>query len=511
MNIKKSKKNLKRLLSILMCLTMLGSIISASVMSVFAETTDNSKVTEVTNSLMQVRMVYDDNGTIIPIQGGTGFLINTNTVLTCAHVVDVDSTTRDALNSIIGKDFSEDNLSLQVVVSGDVTITATMKKESQENDFAILNLTEAIYDRKVATIGDSDKVTATQMVYALGFPAAVAKIQNKNTYTKDDVTITDGKVSKLVTVDGTNMIQHGATLTGGNSGGPLVNENGAVIGINNASLEDYNYAISINQVTSILNALGIEYSTNSETVATTTVEATTEAETVEATTELAAVEDTTDSASEESQPIDTTKIIIIVAILVLVLVLVVIVVFIIIGNKKKSAKKIAPPTKAPTSATGMPNVNSMSNQQRRGPSVVSQRSNVVSSMGNGSSPTVPSNEGAGATTVLNEGAGETTVLGLQQAGATLLRKSNGDKVAINKPEFTIGKERRKVDYCISDNSSVSRVHAKIRVRAGKYYICDLGSTNCTYVNGAKLSPNQDIALNRGDKIKISDEEFEFMG
>ena len=122
------------------------------------------------------------------------------------------------------------------------------------------------------------------------------------------------------------------------------------------------------------------------------------------------------------------------------------------------------------------------------------------------------NEGAGETSVLNEGAGETTVLGGQRAGGfALVRKSNGQKVAINKPDFTIGKERRRVDYCISDNSSISRAHARIKVRSGKCYICDLGSTNCTFVNGNKLTPNQEVELNRGDSVKFADEEFVFEG
>ena len=93
----------------------------------------------------------------------------------------------------------------------------------------------------------------------------------------------------------------------------------------------------------------------------------------------------------------------------------------------------------------------------------------------------------------------------------MIRKRNNEKISINKPEFIIGKERRRVDYCISDNNSISRAHAKIKVRAGRCYISDLGSTNCTYVNGVKLSPNQEVILSKGDKIKISDEEFEFLG
>ena len=110
-----------------------------------------------------------------------------------------------------------------------------------------------------------------------------------------------------------------------------------------------------------------------------------------------------------------------------------------------------------------------------------------------------------------DGAGDTTVLGAGSAGFILMRKNGSEKISINKPEFYIGKERAKVDYCITNNNSISRRHAKIKVRAGKCYISDLGSTNCTYINGTKLSPNQEVALIPGDKVKLSNEEFEFIG
>lgn len=508
------KRRIQHLLSTIICFVMLSCLAVGSSYSVMAETT-NEAVTRVNNSLMQVRMVYDLNGDIIPIQGGTGFLINSNTILTCAHVVDIDSETKDALVAVAGKDYSQDKISLQVVVSGDVTITATIKKESQENDFAILNLTEAIYDREVVALGDSNDVTATQMVYALGFPAAVSEIQNKNTYTKNDVTITDGKVSKLINVSGTDMIQHGATLTSGNSGGPLVDENGTVIGINNATNSDYNYAICINQVTDILKALGIEYTAGStsnantsndtsSSTAETVAPVTQQPETVAPAPTQSVTEDT--NTAEPESGMDTTKIIIIAAILVVVVVLVIVIIFIVMGNKKKSAKKISVPVQTtPTpNPTGRPNV-----QTPQG------RAQVVVSRPTPSAPPVSraypqADEGSDSTTVLNEGAGETSVLGFQSMGATLLRKGNGEKIKIDKPSFVIGKERRRVDYCVADNSSVSRTHAKITCRAGKYYISDLGSLNCTYVNGAKLNPNQEVALNKGDKIKLSDEEFEFL-
>ena len=120
----------------------------------------------------------------------------------------------------------------------------------------------------------------------------------------------------------------------------------------------------------------------------------------------------------------------------------------------------------------------------------------------GSTSSVHSSDGSGET-VFHESH-------IQITGISLMRKSNNETVNINKPEFTIGKERRRVDYCVADNSSVSRVHAKLRVRGGICCISDLGSTNCTYVNGTKLGRNQEVALKKGDKIKLSYEEFEML-
>ena len=94
--------------------------------------------------------------------------------------------------------------------------------------------------------------------------------------------------------------------------------------------------------------------------------------------------------------------------------------------------------------------------------------------------------------------------------ATLRRLKNNERISINKPEFTIGREKNKVDYCILDNRSVSRTHIKINFYAGRYYITDLNSANHTYVNGNLLAPKQNVELRHGDRIKISTEEFEFL-
>lgn len=93
--------------------------------------------------------------------------------------------------------------------------------------------------------------------------------------------------------------------------------------------------------------------------------------------------------------------------------------------------------------------------------------------------------------------------------ATLRRSLNGETAIINKSNYKIGKEKSKVDFCISNNSSVSRVHAEITYENGAFYITDQNATNFTFVNGNKVNPGQKVKLNNGDKIKLSDEEFEF--
>lgn len=52
-------------------------------------------------------------------------------------------------------------------------------------------------------------------------------------------------------------IEHDARIRGGNSGGPLIDENGRIVGVNYAGddLQDYNYAIAREQVLSVLDQL----------------------------------------------------------------------------------------------------------------------------------------------------------------------------------------------------------------------------------------------------------------
>lgn len=91
----------------------------------------------------------------------------------------------------------------------------------------------------------------------------------------------------------------------------------------------------------------------------------------------------------------------------------------------------------------------------------------------------------------------------------LIRRSNGERIPVDKPVFRIGKERSYVDYFVSNNHAISRSHADIICRNGRYYICDRNSTNKTYCNGRMLIPEDEVQIVNGDLLQLANEEFEF--
>lgn len=120
----------------------------------------------------------------------------------------------------------------------------------------------------------------------------------------------------------------------------------------------------------------------------------------------------------------------------------------------------------------------------------------------------------GETTVLTAKAGETTVLAESRAqgGALrpyLLRQNTGEKIAVSKSVFRIGKEPEFADYLIADNPAVSRSHANFLVKNGCCYVTDTNSTNHTYVNGAMIQSNLETNLGDGDLVRLANEEFQF--
>lgn len=108
--------------------------------------------------------------------------------------------------------------------------------------------------------------------------------------------------------------------------------------------------------------------------------------------------------------------------------------------------------------------------------------------------------------------GQTTVLGVSNQLTVfpiLVRIKTNERIVINKNEFLIGKEPSRVDYCIFDNSAVSRIHAKIISKNGEFFVVDNHSTNHVYVNGMLVQPDLEVRLSHSSRVRLGDEDFEF--
>src|SRR5919199_1369280 len=113
---------------------------------------------------------------------------------------------------------------VQVILQDGRTFDAEVVKRGQSLDLALLQLWGSPGDLPTAPVGDSDKLRVGELVFAIGHPWGRLG------------SVTAGIVSGLGVVRGpggrTRYIQSDVSLAPGNSGGPLLNARGEVVGIN---------------------------------------------------------------------------------------------------------------------------------------------------------------------------------------------------------------------------------------------------------------------------------------
>lgn len=109
-----------------------------------------------------------------------------------------------------------------------------------------------------ASLGNSDKIRIGNNVYAIGNPIGV---EFERTVTSGIISAVDRTIKLKENEEYSYMedlIQTDATINSGNSGGPLINEDGEVIGINTVKIEEaegIGFGIPINIVKPIIERL----------------------------------------------------------------------------------------------------------------------------------------------------------------------------------------------------------------------------------------------------------------
>ena len=161
---------------------------------------------------------------------GSGFIINTDGyILTNYHVI-------DGANEVT------------VTLSDGNEVTASVVNYDSDQDVAMIKINEDIEVPGVVELGDSDALQPGEEVLAIGNPLSK---ELSSTLTKGIVSALNRSIETETGVS-TNLIQTDTAINSGNSGGPLINTKGEVIGINTLKASDgaegIGFAIPINDV-----------------------------------------------------------------------------------------------------------------------------------------------------------------------------------------------------------------------------------------------------------------------
>jgi len=151
---------------------------------------------------------------------------------------------------------------ISVTLTTGETVTAKLIGSDPVSDVALLKI-----DKKglpFINFGNSDNIIIGEWVIALGNPFGLFEINDKPTVTVGVVSATNMKVSAEGNRVYKDMIQTDASINSGNSGGPLVDVEGNVIGMNTIIYTGsqfsqgsigVGFAISINRVKKIMEEL----------------------------------------------------------------------------------------------------------------------------------------------------------------------------------------------------------------------------------------------------------------
>ena len=148
---------------------------------------------------------------------GSGMVISSDGfVLTNAHVVQNSTTAK-------------------ITLSGGSTYSASIVGRDENVDLAVLKVNAQNLVK--VEFGDSSTAEQGDEVFTLGYPFGI----------KGDVSFKEGTISREI-VDGANTyLETSAEIHPGNSGGPLVNAKGEVIGVNSASFGQSIKGISVGE------------------------------------------------------------------------------------------------------------------------------------------------------------------------------------------------------------------------------------------------------------------------
>lgn len=296
-----------------------------------------------------------------------------------------------------------------------------------------------------------------EVVKAIGFPGIADTLNVRTTDVAAESTITTGEVGRLIE-DGFSargsgarrLIQHSAFIHSGNSGGPLIDTCGRVVGINtgapkdmikdkhgnrtsfSASLAGYYYAVDVRELIDVLRSKNITFTLSDEKC---------------------------------------------------------------LGSEEKLNSLIK--TGFIVGAVGFIIMSFLVFYMMRSPTGKKKWADVVETYSRRSKQVqvTPKSDGSQANLIL-DGYGSS-----QQRFRIIINSDD-----LYRGDVVVGRDPNNRKYAVNDDS-ISRQHCAFYAKENDLFIRDMNSTNGTYVNGQQLASGENVALRNGAEVKLGSVTF----
>lgn len=218
---------------------------------------DPADIDAAARGVVRVVIIGTDGREIYPVSHGSGFAVAPTQIVTNAHVI------REALQ--------DDTLRIGVVPSqGEEAAYARPLAVSPRNDLALIEITEGSLRLPPLTISGSMMGDMGE-VSAVGYPMNVDRAQGLDI---SDIFRAQPPVKSRGFLSGArpsrqfDTILHTAPIARGNSGGPLLDACGRVLGVNSFGADsdgsdaEFYFAVSIRELLPFLRANGVDVTVN---------------------------------------------------------------------------------------------------------------------------------------------------------------------------------------------------------------------------------------------------------
>lgn len=231
-------------------------VVATAILAAKPALADPADIEAASRGVVRVVIIGNDGDELFPISHGTGFAVGRERIVTNAHVV---------LQAI-----EDPRLAIGIVpADGDRAVYARLIAVSPRNDLALIEATDPL---GLPPLTISGNPATSGPVTSIGYPLNVDRAQGlsfRDMFRAQPPVTATGFLSGRRPSRDFDTLLHTAPIAAGNSGGPLVDQCGRVIGVNSFGAEsqgsdaEFFFAISTRELLPFLRANSVTPALNS--------------------------------------------------------------------------------------------------------------------------------------------------------------------------------------------------------------------------------------------------------